>query len=159
METDNYWSLVEPVWDTILTHEAPDTFLAKYQAAPEVSRVLFAAHWCQSEVCNGGFGQFFYNSTGVLAPEAAAAFRAVGMRRTADVVERAIKVFKGPYPRERMARQRAMTDIDNNAKSDAPYPFDELDPLFFDLIKTEEGGFGAAADRYAATWRRSAARR
>jgi Domain of unknown function (DUF4375) len=26
---------------------------------------------CQSEVCNGGFDQFFYNGTGVLAPEAA----------------------------------------------------------------------------------------
>ncbi|WP_369973953.1 DUF4375 domain-containing protein [Polaromonas sp. SP1] len=35
------------------------------------SRHLFAVHWCQSEICNGGFMQFFANSTGVLAPEVA----------------------------------------------------------------------------------------
>ena len=159
MSSSDYWNLVEPVWETISIYEGPDTFLAHYAAAPEVSRVLFAAHWCQSEVRNGGFGQFFFNTTGVLAPEAAAAFRTIGMVRTADLVDRAINVFKGPYPRERTARQKAMSDLDVKAAPDAPYPFDELDPEFFDLIKTEAGGFGAAADRYAEIWRCSAARR
>ncbi|WP_164468170.1 DMP19 family protein [Caulobacter vibrioides] len=47
-------------------------FLAGFSAVPTPSKHLLATHWLQSEVHNGGFSQFFSNSTGVLAPEAVA---------------------------------------------------------------------------------------
>src|SRR5687767_13179443 len=62
----HYWSLVEPVWETISIYHTPDIFLTQFNSASLASRTLFAAHWCQSEVRNGGFHQFFGNSTGVL---------------------------------------------------------------------------------------------
>ncbi|MCZ8254473.1 MAG: DUF4375 domain-containing protein [Polaromonas sp.] len=158
MKPDDYWTLIEPVWDTISIYEGGETFLAQYQASPEVSRVLFAAYWCQSEIRNGGFGQFFFNSTGVLAPEAAAAFRTLGMTRTGDLLVRAMETFKGPYPRDRDTRHRIMNEF-AQANPDAPEPFEVMDAVFFDLLDTEAGGFEAAADRYAAEWRRNAALR
>jgi hypothetical protein len=94
----SYWSLVEPVWDAISIYDGPEEFLAQFGAANAVSRTLFAAHWCQSEVQNGGLHQFFHNSTGVLAPEAAAAFDALEMPKTADVVRSAISWFGLEFP-------------------------------------------------------------
>jgi hypothetical protein len=64
-----YWALVEPYWDGVDIYEGPGRFLDDFKAVPARSAHLLAAHWCQSEVINGGFDQFFYNSTGVLAPD------------------------------------------------------------------------------------------
>ena len=67
---DSYWRLLEPIWDSVSIYDGPKTFLRQYRRLPRAVGHLFAAHWCQSEICNGGFHQFFGNSTGVLAPEA-----------------------------------------------------------------------------------------
>ena len=46
---------------------------------PEPKRCLVVAFWCDREVINGGFQQLFWNSTGVVVPEAPAAYRALGL--------------------------------------------------------------------------------
>lgn len=65
---EEYWKLVEPIWDQISIHDGPEKFLLDFGKAPERSRILHAAHWAQSEAMNGGLGQFFDNPTGILAP-------------------------------------------------------------------------------------------
>ena len=145
-----YWELVDPIWDKISIWDEPEAFLAQFNAAPEVSRTLFAAHWCESEICNGGFDQFFSNSTGVLAPEGVQAFRAIGMPATAAVIERAMAAFGPRYPRDRAERQGALEAIEAAAGGDRPRPFESLDDSFFSLVDEENGGFDAAADGYAA---------
>jgi hypothetical protein len=144
----SYWKLVEPVWDSISIYDGPDEFLAQFDAASAVSRTLFAAHWCQSEVQNGGLHQFFYNSTGVLAPEAAAAFEALDMPKTARVVRSAIDWFGPTFPRDREHRMEALDQYEAE-HDDNDGPFAELDDQFFDLVAEENGGFEAAADRFS----------
>jgi hypothetical protein len=65
---DDYWDLVEPIWDEISIYDGAEQFLQDFEKTDERPGILFAAHWTQSEVMNGGLGQFFNNSTGVLAP-------------------------------------------------------------------------------------------
>lgn len=145
----SYWKLVEPIWDAVSIYDGGDVFLRQYGASPEASRILFAAHWCQSEINNGGFDQFFSNSTGVLAPEGVNAFRALGMPRTADLIGEAMAAFGLPYPRERDEREDALEALwgaDNDAD-----PFGNLDEAFFEMVETENGGFETAADHYAAS--------
>src|SRR5829696_2343578 len=77
-EADGYWQVLEPYWARIDIYNGPEAFLATYGEVPPVVQILFAAHWCESEVSNGGLHQFFMNPTGVLAPEAAQAFRKLG---------------------------------------------------------------------------------
>ena len=153
----SYWSLVEPVWDTISIYDGASRFVSDYEAAPEVSRVLFAAHWCQSEICNGGFHQFYWNSTGVLAPEAADAFRKLGMPHTADLISESMSWFPTAFPRDRAVRQDLL-DAHASSAPDADDPFDPIDDRFFKLLESEAGGFEAAANAYAETWRREATR-
>lgn len=148
-----YWKLVQPVWDSISIYDGPQEFLAQFDAANAVSRTLFAAHWCQSEVNNGGLHQFFHNSTGVLAPEAAAAFEALQMPETAGVIRSAIDWFGPTFPRDRERRMEAL-DKYVTGHADNIGPFAELDDRFFDLIAEENGGFEAAADRFSLEIRR-----
>ena len=88
--SDAYLEALEPYWDRISIDDGSETFLSQFAEAPRFIRTIFAAHWCQAEVCNGGFHQFFKNSSGVLAPEAVEAFRSLGMPLVAQVVANAM---------------------------------------------------------------------
>ncbi len=126
----------------------PEIFLREWRGTPQAPADLFAAHWCQEEVCNGGFHQFFDNSTGVLGPEAAAAFEHIGMPKLRALVRRALAFFGEPYPRDRSARMGQLKAY-AAAHPDAPKPFDSLDDEFFLLLRSEAGGWFTAADSYA----------
>ena len=119
-----YWDVLEPYWEKIDIYGEPADFLAAFNAVHERERTLFAAHWCESEVANGGFHQFFYNSTGVLAPEAAQAYRAVGLADVAAILEEAMSFFGSPYPRDRSDRMSALPEEDGGRDRE------EWDPFF-----------------------------
>ena len=145
---DTYWQLIEPIWNEVNIYDGPEVFLDSYSRIASEVAALYAAHFCQSEVCNGGFRQFFSNSTGVLAPEAVQGFHAIGQNRIADLVERAMLAFGSPYIRDRERRHEILENLP--ARS-----FDSLDEEFFSLIEKEAGGFEAAAEPYATTVRGS----
>jgi hypothetical protein len=150
--TDGYWRHVEPIWNAISIYDGPDVFLRQFSRVPEHAGHLFAVHWCISEVCNGGFHQFFSNSTGVLAPEAVAGFRAVGMPETAALVDQAMARLPTPYPRDREDREDALDALDSedlDEEDDWESPFDDLDGRFYELYPTENGGW-EGIDGYAA---------
>ncbi|HST11480.1 MAG TPA: DUF4375 domain-containing protein [Terriglobales bacterium] len=136
-----YWDIVEPVWDVIDVYEGPETFRQTYNSVPKESGLMFAAHFCQSEVCNGGFEQFFWNSTGVLAPEAVEGFLEIGQAQVASLIRSAMDLLGQPYPRDRDERQARLSEVTKGS-------LDSLDETFFVLIESEEGGFEAAANRY-----------
>jgi len=137
----DYWSFVDPVLETININETPEIFRRTFDSVPRVSARMYAAHFCQSEVCNGGFEQLFYNGTGVLAPEAAEAFREIGQTQIAALIESAMKLFGDPYPRDWEDRRRRLSELRKSA-------LNALDDQFFTLIESEAGGFQNAADRY-----------
>lgn len=153
-----YWNLVKPVWDSISIYDGAERFVADYAEAPEVSRVLFAAHWCQSEICNGGFRQFYENSTGILAPEASDAFRKLAMPTTAALIAQSMSWFDSPFPRDRSLRQDLL-EAHAKAHPEAPDPFDALDDPFFNALESEAGGFEAAANAFVDAWQSDVARR
>jgi hypothetical protein len=107
---------------------------------------LFAAHWCQSEVCNGGFHQFFTNSTGVLAPEALAGFKAIGVIEWASLLEEAMRFFGEPYPREREVREERLSKVSGKEREHWD-PFFALDDRFYEWKHAEDDE--RAADAYA----------
>ncbi len=139
---DAYWSVLESALDGVSIYDGPERFLKQFGAAEVVPRNLFAAHYCQSEICNGGFRQFFENSTGVLAPEAVDAFRLLGMPEISILISNAMAWFGSTYPRERDARMDALSEC-------ATSPFDNQDTAFYRLLDSENGGFYHAADKYA----------
>ena len=143
---EGYWDHIEPFWEAVSIYDGPETFLRQFAEVPEHAGHLFAVHWCISEVCNGGFHQFFYNSTGVLAPEALAGFKIVGMPETAAIVAEAMARLPNPFPRDRELRQVGLDALDPedlDEEDDWESPFDDLDSRFYNLYETENGGWDA----------------
>ena len=107
---DTYWRLVGAIWKKVSIYYGGDVFLRGYAEISDKQKILLSTHWAQSEIGNGGLRQFFWNSTGVLAPEAVQGFRALGMVRIASVIEEAMMFFESPYPRDRNRRIKALED-------------------------------------------------
>ena len=74
--------------------ESPQTKFGKQDFAQQFfPQKVFSAIWAvESEVNNGGFSQYFYNSSAETAPFVEQALQAVGAPRTADICKRAISV-------------------------------------------------------------------
>jgi hypothetical protein len=143
---EKYWQVIEPFWDSISIYDGPQTFLNQFRKVKPQIGNLYAAHWLYSEVCNGGFHQFFSNSTGVLAPEAAAGFRAIGLEDCAAVIEEAMRFFGRSYPREQEKRNEMLDAIPGSAAEEWN-PFFKLDERFYKLVEGDR--FETAADEYA----------
>lgn len=143
-----YWSAVEPVWGLIDIYHGEQRFLESYAAAEARAATLFAVHFCQSEVRNGGFAQFFSNPTGVLVPEAVQGFRRLGMQDAAELLEKAMGYFGLAYPRERAVRE-ALLGLRSADHDGDDGPFEELDDAFFDALDGDGDRFERAADDYA----------
>jgi hypothetical protein len=153
-----YWSLIDPIWDKIYI-DSPETFAQTFGEVSRGAGLLYAAHFCQSEVCNGGFTQFFWNSTGVLAPEAVEGFIAIGQPQVAEIVQHAMNMLGSPFRRNRAARWMALDQLrDEQEKQPDPANrpqrkninlFRPLEKEFYSLLRSEGGGFENAADTYA----------
>jgi hypothetical protein len=144
----DYWSLVEPVWLPLnLTwDDGPEEFVRQFRLVrPEIGH-LYAAHWCQSEVCNGGLHQFFSNTTGLLAPEALDGFRAIGAADWAEILAEAMKHFGAPYPRDRDDREQFLP-MPQRGPREKWDPFCQLDERFFEWADNWEDVADAYAER------------
>ena len=97
------WDVIEPMWDELGTPYEQDDRLQS--AATAGQRALYALHWTNSEVCNGGFHQYFANPTGMLTAEAIAGAYLVGAAGYGEAIERAASVFGPSVPPTQDERQ------------------------------------------------------
>lgn len=147
-EFNNYQSAIAQVLEKInIDGDAEDYLRSLGQVRPELG-MLFAAHVCQIEVRDGGFEEFFFTNAGVVAPEAAQGFAAMGQEPLARLVNAAMKKFGEPYPRERLDRVAILDDMDGETAE----ALMALEEDFCALLEEEQGSFEAAADRYAAAF-------
>jgi hypothetical protein len=144
-----FWKAIADVDEAVSIYDGPVQFQREFAAVPAKAGNLFASHWCQTEVCNGGFRQFYTNSTGVLAPEAVEAFKELGMPGTAAVVAEANSWFGYAYPRQRQTRELTLK-AHATMHPGSSGPFEELEEKFFRLLSSENGGFERAVKAYLA---------
>jgi hypothetical protein len=145
---ERYRALIKPIWRSVNIYDGPAIFLLQFNAIPPEGGNLFAGHWCQSEVRNGGFHQFFTNSTGVLAPEALRGYRAMGLRTWAAILAEAMDFFGHDYPRDQSDRIHTLESVRASTPDDWN-PFRELDRRFFEWLRGEKNRWEVAADKYA----------
>jgi len=114
----------------VISEEASRRYEALgFDGLTEPERVWIAVEELQMDVNNGGFDQYYFNSSGDTAWFASAALRTIGADRTATIVERANAVFgpDGP-PRDREQRQEALERLRG---ADDDVLFKSLDDEFF----------------------------
>lgn len=80
----------------------------------------------RTEVNNGGFHQYFFNSAADLVTDAVEAAEAVGAGEFASLIGRGLSVLNVPDSADRAVRQRALGHIE-------PEEFSDLDHDYFKL--------------------------
>ncbi len=148
-QDEGYWGIIEAPFDEVSIYDGPHKFLRAFGKLPPHVGHLLAAHWCQSEVCNGGFHQFFVNATGVLAPEAVEGFAAIGILEWNLLLKEAMAHFGSSYPRDQAARQKLLPDPVRGKTPKAWNPFFQLDENFHAWLRPNADGWEQAADAYA----------
>lgn len=150
MENQNpFLEALNPLLDQLdaYTHldEAYAAILAKH---PRLG-LLFAAHCCMAEICNGGFFQLYTNSTGYMAPEAVEGFIALGKPKTADCIARSLKLLPEPFIRDWQLRVRAIEALCSSKPPKLkPNTFTALEDEFIELFDEENGSYEEAADEF-----------
>ena len=95
--------------------------LLRYSDAEQVALCM---HKLEAEVNNGGFHQFFFNSSGELVPQTLHALTEIGAPITRRLLQRAVAIaFPGGYPAEANEVADALADFD--AVAEALEPLDE----------------------------------
>lgn len=92
----------------------------------EHERVFFVTQTLEQEVNNGGFAQFFYNSSGDYSNELVDAFVKIGALKTAEICKKALAVFNGKVPTDRDEREELLDGLE------CEDILDECDNAFYD---------------------------
>jgi Domain of unknown function (DUF4375) len=164
-----YSSKIKHLFEVVKIYDDVPTFLESIEGVPHPLLVLYAAHFCLSEVHNGGFLQLFWNSTGVLLPEAVDGYKALGMPKLAGTFSSAATCLGSSYPRNREDRWDALLQASERTEDEltaifqrsedlylgyqeatATLPCDALDKQAWELAKSEDGGFQERAVTYVA---------
>lgn len=145
-----YPAFYEPYYDSFNFYDGREAWLQSIVNIPPKAVHLFSVHWLHLEVYNGGFWQYFFNSTGTTAPEAIEGFTAIGMPNVSRVVEEAMAQLGSTFPGDKSTREEIVGPPDDRMD------FGDLDDRLYELADTEKffrklPKFVPFADAYAAT--------
>ena len=101
---------------------------ADFQKLTKPEQVFVCVWELEAEVNNGGFEQYYHNSSGDNADKNVAALQLIGANLTADLVKQANEVFgKSGMPTKRTERQQRIEELSEAQKE----VWSNLDSKFF----------------------------
>jgi hypothetical protein len=124
-------------------------YASKVDLARDI-QLLSATEYGVSDIENGGLHQFFWNGTGVFAPEMIEWFDRAGMPEAAEILRKAVGRFGPVYPRSQGDRQEFLDGFEGKSRAEWD-PFYELDDPFFVVLRPNEAQpthFEVMADRW-----------
>jgi hypothetical protein len=94
----------------------------------EQQKQFYYIQCLEREINNGGFNQYFFNSSGNFAQKTIHSLRTIGANKTADILQKAIAQFpNGKVPEDRTERQEVLEQIQETADP----VWEELDKMFY----------------------------
>jgi len=122
---DDVFVVIEPVYWGVNIYGSLQEYEASLKSFSRPQRLLVALHWYIAEVNNGGHDQFYSNSTGIVWPDALAAFEEIGVPDGAEIIRESARRLGGLPSRERDERNRQLEQLEPN--------FEDLDTRFYAL--------------------------
>lgn len=95
----------------------------------EAERIFYITQSLEMEVNNGGFSQFFFNSSGNFSNELVDAFTTIGANATAAICQKAIAAFGRDIPVDREERQEMLDELESDEIDEI---LEECDGAFYD---------------------------
>lgn len=128
------------LWDCIDHYGPPEDVSARLAELPPAYRHIAVTFIFQAEMLNGSVEQFFYNSSGTLAPDVLRALSLMRLPKHAFAVWRGIHMFPEPYPRDTEARRDVMLaggDDLSDALEELTYEVDDgaMEPAMIRLAR------------------------
>jgi hypothetical protein len=113
-----------------------DNFIGKlcdygddYSKLTDQQKLFYLNQNLEREINNGGFNQYFCNSSGDNAHETILSLKAIGADKTADILQKAIDQFPNKsVPKDRDERTELVEQIEDTANE----VWEELDEMFFE---------------------------
>lgn len=121
-----------PYYETFDFYNGRDVWLESIREIPIKAVHLYALHFLHLEVYNGGFWQYFYNSTATSYPEAVEGYEAIGMSEVASLINSAAGILGSPFPFEKEIRETIVGPPDKRMD------FSEFDDRFYELADTKQ---------------------
>lgn len=115
--------IIRPVSFAANIYDGPAEYEQSLRPFSQAQRLVFALHWYDAEVNNGGHDQFYWNSTGIVWRDALAAYRAIGAPGIADILQQSADRLGGSPALDRGDRQQQLSDLAPN--------FNDLDERFY----------------------------
>ena len=108
--------------------------LEKISKLTNGQQAVFATYWLEAEVNNGGFNQFYFNSTGIFAEMAEIGFRVIGPPKFSELTKKANDTYS-----EEKIRLEKFDDgsPESFIESYENNPLNDLDQKFYELDKVE----------------------
>lgn len=120
--------MIERAFDELRTPYEPDPRLEVLTLG---QRALYALYWTRSEVDNGGFHQYLYNSTGMLANEALRGAELIGATEFADLFREVLGMVSGDlFVEDREQRVESLEGLSDEALAG----LDRLTERFYTLM-------------------------
>tara|TARA_Y100001934_G_C12255617_1_gene727369 strand:+ start:154 stop:771 length:618 start_codon:yes stop_codon:yes gene_type:complete len=98
-------------------------------------QAVFSTWWLEAEVNNGGFNQFYFNSSGQFAEMAEIGFMTIGAKKFSELTKRANKIYS-----ENKERLEEFDDgtMESFSESYRDNPLNDLDTEFYNLYDSEK---------------------
>jgi len=103
-ETRMFW-LTEQIGKGLSSANGLDEVRRRLASWPAAYRIIYLLDVFNLEMLNGGVDQYFYNSSGELAPETVMALREAGLGKHAKALQDCVDMFGAPYPADTQARR------------------------------------------------------
>lgn len=111
-DADEVWAtVIDRITFEVDTPYEPDPRFARLSAG---QKALYILRLADAEILNGGFSQFYFNSTGYFAADLPSAARAVGALEHARVATSANRLLAGDdtsVPRQAVQREALLDDV------------------------------------------------
>jgi hypothetical protein len=111
--------------------------LDKISKLTKGQQAVFSTWWLEAEVNNGGFNQFYFNSSGQYAKMAEIGLETIGAKKFSELCSRANKIFT-----ENKERLEEFDDgtVESFSESYKDNPLNDLDTEFYELYESENIG-------------------
>lgn len=121
----------------------------KISELTEGEKVVLFIENLEREINNGGFNQFFFNSSGDFAQETLNSLKLIGANKTAEIVSKAYAEWpNGNIPKDRDVRQNTLKTIEikanetwENCDNDFYNYEDDITSLLLDYVKANLNEF------------------
>jgi len=98
-------------------------------------QAVFSTWWLEAEVNNGGFNQFYFNSSGQFAEMAEIGFMTIGAKKFSELTKRANKIYSENKERLEEFDDGTMESFSESYKDN---PLNDLDTEFYNLYDSEK---------------------